>query len=60
MHKDIYQILMCIRCIIDKHQIKHHSYPRFSATCAAHIAPRNRFLFVYQQIKSLASKVQTG
>ena len=60
MYKDVYQILMCMRCIIDKHQIKHYSYPRFTATCAALIAPRNRFLFVYQDIKALASKVQTG
>ena len=41
-----------------KYQVKFHSYPWFSAACAAAIAHRNHFLGVYQKDKSSDSKVK--
>ena len=41
-----------------KHQVKPHSSPWFSATCAAAIVHRDHFFHLYQQNKY--SEVQTG
>ena len=43
-----------------KYQVKPHSSPWFSATCATAIVHRNHFFRLYQQNKSFESKVQTG
>ena len=40
-----------------KYQVKPHSSPWFSASCAAAIAHRNHFFFLYQKDKSSASKL---
>ena len=40
-----------------KYQVKPHSSPWFSATCAAAIAHRNHFFCLYQENKSSESKV---
>ena len=39
-----------------KYQVKPHSFPWFSAACAAGIVHRNHFLRLYQQNKSFESK----
>ena len=41
-----------------KYQVKPHSSPWFSATCAAAIVHRNHFFRLYQQNKSSESKVK--
>ena len=41
-----------------KYQVKPHSSPWFSATCAAAIVHRNHFILLYQQNKSSESKVK--
>ena len=41
-----------------KYQVKPHSSPWFSATCAAAIVHRNHFFHLYQQNKSSESKVK--
>ena len=41
-----------------KYQVKPHSYPWFSAACAAAIAHRNHFFRLYQKDKSSGSKVK--
>ena len=41
-----------------KYQVKHHSFPCFSAACAAAIVHRNHFFRLYQQNKSSESKVK--
>ena len=42
-----------------KYQVKHHSSPWLSAACAAAIVHRNHFFRLYQQNKSLESKVKS-
>ena len=41
-----------------KYHVKPHSYPQFSAPCAAAIVHRNHFFHLYQQNKSSESKVK--
>ena len=41
-----------------KYQVKSHSYPWFSAACAAAIVHRNHFFRLYQREKSSDSKVK--
>ena len=41
-----------------KYQVKSHSFPWFSATCAVAIVHRNHFFHLHQQNKSSESKVQ--
>ena len=41
-----------------KYQLKPHSFPWFSAACAAAIVYRNHFFCLYQQNKSSESKVK--
>ena len=41
-----------------KYQLKPHSSPWFSATCATDIAERNHFFCFYQQNKSPKSKIK--
>ena len=41
-----------------KYQVKSHSYPKFSAACAAAIVHRNLFFCFYQRNKSSESKVK--
>ena len=41
-----------------KYQVKPHSYPWFSASCAAAIVHRNHFFRLYQKDKSSDSKVK--
>ena len=41
-----------------KYQVKPHSFPWFSAACAAAIVHRNHFFRLYQQNKSSESKVK--
>ena len=41
-----------------KYQFKSHSYPSFSAACAAVIVHRNHFFHLYQQNKSSESKAK--
>ena len=41
-----------------KHQVKPHSFPGFSAACAAAMVHRNDFFLLYQQNKSSESKVK--
>ena len=41
-----------------KYQVKPHSYPWFSAACAAAIVHRNHFFHLYQQNKSSESKAK--
>ena len=41
-----------------KYQVKSHSFPLFSAACAAAIVHRNHFFCLYQQNKSSESKVK--
>ena len=41
-----------------KHQVKLHSSPWFSTTCAAAIVHRNHFFHLYKKDKSSASKVK--
>ena len=41
-----------------KYQVKPHSYPWFSAACAAAIVHRNHFFCLYQQNKSSESKAK--
>ena len=41
-----------------KYQVKPHSSPWFSATCAAAIAHRNHFYHLYQKDKSSTPKVK--
>ena len=43
-----------------KYQVKSHSFPWFSAACAAVIAHRNHFFRLYQKDKSSASKAKFG
>ena len=40
-----------------KYQVKSHSFPLFSAACAAAIVHRNHFFCLYHKDKSSASKV---
>ena len=42
-----------------KYQVKPHSYPRFSAACAAAIVYRNQFFRLYQQNESSESKLSS-
>ena len=54
----------CVQVGIDvyipdrKYQVKPHSSPWFSATCAAAIVHRNHFFCLYQQNKSAESKAK--
>ena len=41
-----------------KHQVKPHSFPSFSAVCAAAVLHRNHFFSLYQKDKSSDSKVK--
>ena len=41
-----------------KYQVKHHSSPWLSAACATAMVHRNHFFHLYQQNKSLESKVK--
>ena len=41
-----------------KYQVKPHSFPWFSAACAAAIVYRNHFFCLYQQNKSFESKLK--
>ena len=41
-----------------KYQVKPHSFPWFSAACAAAIVHRNHFFHLYQQNKSSESKAK--
>ena len=42
-----------------KYQVKPHSYPWFSAACAAAIVYRNQFFRLYQQNESSESKLSS-
>ena len=51
--------LMCISLDARrKYQVKPHSFPCFSAACAATIAHRNHFFHLYQQNKFSTSQVK--
>ena len=53
-----FQVGIDVYILHRKYEVKPHSFPWFSATCAAAIVQRNQFFRLYQQNKSSESRVK--